>query len=187
MGNVLFVVAPMKFRDEELFETREVVEKKGHRAFVASTMMDGPASGALGGETKVDLLIDSARPDDFDAIVIVGGIGVEESMLDENDGLMNLVRMASAKGKIVAAICIAPRVLAAAELVNGKNVTCFDDEATRKMLEEAGGKYTGKPVEVDGLIITANGPKAAREFGESICRVMSYGGRKKGSFADELN
>ena len=73
-------------------------------------------------------------------------------------------------GKITAAICIAPVILANAGLLNGKKATSFPSE--ENALEDKGAAFTGNPVEADGLIVTAEGPKAARDFGKKIAQLL---------------
>lgn len=148
-GKVLFVIAPSDFRDEELFDAKSAVEKAGYATAIASTSMD-TAKGMLGGTAKPDILVEEANVDDYEAIVFVGGGGVEEHLLYEDDAVLDLARSAYEKGKIVGAICIAPRILAKADLVDGKKVTSFGDATTKGMLSEAGGIFTGSSVEQDG-------------------------------------
>jgi len=87
-----------------------------------------------------------------------------------NEIAHNLARAALEKNKIVAAICIAPVTLAKAGLLKGKKATVWSSEANQ--LKSLGAIYTGKPVERDGLIVTANGPQAAEEFGETILAAL---------------
>jgi len=84
-----------------------------------------------------------------------------------NSGVaLDIARETADKGKILAAICIAPSVLANAGVLNGVRVTGFPSEQAR--LRRAGAIYTGAPVERDGLIITGRGPEAARLFGGAV-------------------
>ena len=72
-------------------------------------------------------------------------------------------------GKMVAAICIAPTILVNAGILNGKKATSWPSERVKI---SAIGTYTGKVVEVDGKIITGNGPPASKEFAKKIVEVM---------------
>ncbi len=170
--DILMVIAPSKFRDEELFETKEVLENNGYSTRIASTMKE-EAMGMLGGTITPELSFDEVDVDQYVAVVLVGGMGVEENGLYENQNLIDMVNLAGAMNLVIGAICIAPRILAAAELLeNGKKVTCYNDEKTKDMVKEAGGEYTGNPVEVDGRIVTADGPGSAKEFGEKLVEVL---------------
>lgn len=169
---VLFVVAPTGFRDEELFDSQKALEEKGIQTVVAS-LLKGTARGKLGGSTPVNFSVGEANASGFDAVAFVGGPGVEEHRLYENNDVLALARAFSNAGKTVAAICIAPRILAAAGLVKGKKVTAFPDSETIQMLEKAGAIFSRAEVEADGKTITANGPAAARSFGKKIAETLT--------------
>jgi len=165
--NVVMIIAHHNFRDEELFVTKEILEKHGVKVTVASSALT-PAKGMLGGVYKPDLLFQNIKIDDYDAIIFVGGMGATEYW--DNEIAHRLAQEAFKKGKVVAAICIAPVTLAKAGLLKGKKATVWSSEAGQ--LESAGAIYTGKPVEKDGLIITANGPWSAQAFAESILAAL---------------
>ena len=172
MKKALLVIAPTGFRDEELFEPKAVLEASGHVAVIAS-LAKGSATGKLGGKTRVQLTIKEATPDKFDAVVFVGGPGVEAHHLYENKDVLFLAKSFAQADKVVAAICIAPSILAAAGVLKGKKATAFPDPKTLQMLEESNAAYTESDVVVDGKIVTANGPGAARKFGEKIAELLS--------------
>jgi len=165
---ILFIIAPSDFRDEELFDTQNVLEEAGAKTFIASRQT-GEITGAMGGGVKATIPMAEAKIDYFDAIVFVGGSGAAEYFDDPIAHRM--AKEAFAKGKILAAICIAPSILANAGLLKGKNATCFSSEAEN--LKEKGANYSGLAVTRDGNIITANGPEAARAFGEEIVEAIS--------------
>jgi protease I len=105
---------------------------------------------------------------DYDAVIFVGGVGAEEYW---DDATAHAIATATVNtGKLLCAICIAPVTLAKAGVLKGKRVTVFSSE--RDKLEAEGAIYTGKNVEVDGKIITANGPNAATEFAEAIVKAL---------------
>ncbi|MFH1285391.1 MAG: DJ-1/PfpI family protein [Candidatus Micrarchaeota archaeon] len=185
----LLVIAPSDFRDEELFDTQNALEARGVETIIASTSLN-ESRGTLGGIAKPTLLIANANASDFDAVVFIGGSGVEKYALYENEDVLKLAREASSQNKVVGAICIAPRILASAirtegsnahqnpkgsdcaGVVKGKRATSFPDSTTISMLKSAGANYTAKSVEIDGKLITANGPAPAREFGEAIADAL---------------
>lgn len=170
-GRILYFVAPSGFRDEELFDTRAALEEEGFESVTASTR-PGVARGKLGGDTRIDLTLDEIDAGDFRAVVFVGGPGVEEHALYENRKVVELAQRFATEGRIVSAICIAPRILAKAGLLKGRRATAFADSETLAMLKAGGALYSGKPVEADGRIVTANGPMAARDFGNKIAEIL---------------
>lgn len=164
---VLMVIGLKNFRDEELFHTKEELEKSGVQTVIASSSLS-EAVGMLGGKATPSLTIDKANASDFDAIVFVGGGGAAQYF--NNRHALGLAQKFANSGKVVAAICIAPLILANAGLLKGKKVACFSSE--KNALKEKGVVLTGKPVEVDGLIVTAEGPQAARDFGRKIAELL---------------
>lgn len=171
MPSVLFVVAQKNFRDEELFHTREELEKAGCNCIVAS-LKKGEAAGYFG-KTVVDVSLEEVQVRVFDAIVFVGGSGVRELKLDENAAVLSLAREFASAGKLVCAICIAPRILARAGVIAGKKAAFFPDAETEKILKQAKAVPSLDSVVVDGKIVTANGPQAARKFGQTIAALLA--------------
>ena len=167
MGKVLMIIAQRNFRDEELFYTKEELESSGNSVVIASTKID-TAIGMLGGNVKPNMTMDNVNVDDYDAVVFVGGTG--SSIYFNNQKAHEIARTANEKGKIVGAICIAPSTLANAGLLKGKKATSYPSE--ERNLRSKGANYTGKPVEKDGNIITADGPRSAREFGRMIAKYI---------------
>jgi protease I len=167
----VMIIAERNFRDEELLEPRRILEEKGIEVTVASTSLN-VAKGMLGAKVKPDILVKEIKVDDYDAIIFVGGQGASQYW---NDSLAhNIVKEAVEKDKILCAICIAPVTLANAGVLAGKKATVWSSE--RGKLEAKGVIYTGKPVQVEGKIITAEGPQAAKEFGRAIVKALSSDG-----------
>jgi protease I len=162
------IIAPENFRDEELLHTKEELERAGVKVTVASTRT--AARGLLGARVTPDIKLEQAGVDDYGAVVFVGGPGASIYFNDKR--ALSIASEAFEKGKKTCAICIAPTILANAGVLKGKRATVWDGEYVRR-IESKGATYTGKSVEVDGNIITANGPGAAREFGRTIARELT--------------
>lgn len=163
---VLMIIAPVDFRDEEYFETRNVLEDVGNKITVANSTGQ-PSKSMFGKIVKVDKSLHDVNSKDFDAIVFVGGSGTE--VYFNNQYALNLVKEFNKDGKVIAAICMAPSILVNAGILSGKKATSFPSERDNI---NAVGTYTGKSVEVDGKIITGNGPQAAKEFGKKIADAL---------------
>lgn len=160
---VVFVVAQKDFRDEELLQTREVLQRFGVGTAVASEAIS-PARGKFGTAVVPTLTIPEVQAKDFDAIVLVGGPGARNFF--EKRTVLRRVQEFAQAGKVVAAICSAPTILANAGLLMGKRATAYPTEELA--LKDHGAEYTGLPVEVDGNIVTAKDSTYAREFAEKI-------------------
>jgi protease I len=165
---VVMIIAEKDFRDEELFDTKEIIEKAGAEVTVASSSLKA-AKGMLGGTQKPDILLKDVAAEKFDAVVFVGGTGASQYW--EDDAALSLARTAAGSGRLVCAICIAPVTLANAGLLDGKKATVWKDQAGT--IQRKGGKYTKARVETDGNIITADGPRSSKEFARAIVRALS--------------
>jgi protease I len=167
---VLFIIAPNNFRDEELRDSKQVLEKGGYTVEIASASRD-ECKGMLGMRIKPDLTLQEvpAKLDEYKAVVFIGGGGAQAYFDDPS--ALSIAREAYERGKIVAAICIAPVILANAGVLEGKKATVWDGEFVDK-LESKGATYTGEDVTIDGKIVTANGPGAAKGFGGAILTLL---------------
>jgi len=159
----LFVVYE-RFEESEYGIPRAILEDRQVVVTVAS-VRSGAVTGHKGTEVQPDVLLDAVRGGTYDAIVFVGGYEYER----DDPEAQRIVQEALAEGKVVAAICVAPITLARAGVVEGKRVTASTGAGE---LKQAGAIFTGASVERDGLIITANGPAAARQFGEAIAAAL---------------
>ncbi len=159
----VLIIAHKNFRDEELFEPKSVLEKNGIDVVVASSSLD-TATGMLGARVDPDIRIDDIKVEDFDGVVFIGGSGAREYW--DSPTAHAIARKAMESGKVLGAICLAPVTLANAGLLSGKRSTVFNSEI--ETIKSKGAIYTGKGVEIDGDIITGEGPGAAREFGEAV-------------------
>jgi protease I len=165
--NVLMVIASTNFRDEEYSDPRKALEAAGARVTVACSSLN-TAKGKLGLEVKPDVLISAVKESDFDGIVFVGGGGSKEYF--DSPVAHKLAQGFYGKGKLTAAICIAPAILANAGLLKEKKATSFP--SSEEILKAKGAAFTGSGVECDGKIVTGVGPEAAKKFGKKLVEVL---------------
>jgi len=164
----VMIIASSDFRDEELFDTKEVLEKGGVEVTIASSSLS-PSRGMLGKIANPQILFGNIKVPDYGAVIFVGGGGASEYW--DNATAHTIARETVSSGKILGAICIAPVTLANAGVLKGKKATVWPSEG-KKLLKD-GANYTGKDVQIDSNIVTANGPKAAKKFGKTILRLLS--------------
>ena len=164
MKKVLMVVAPSNFRDPEYYEPKKVLEDSGIKVLTSSTSKT--AKGAEGGVIKIDVLLKDANASDYDAVVFIGGPGSYQFHDDKT--AHELARDIVSAGKVLGAICAAAGIIAKAGVLNGKKATCFSGVAD--ILKAGGAIYTGDCVTTDGNIVTADGPKSAKAFGEALAK-----------------
>lgn len=161
--DIVMVVAPSVFRDEEYDVPKRILEARGARVTTASTA-PGEALGKLGMTAYPTMSVADAVLRSWDAVVFVGGAGA--SVFFDDEAAHALASNALGHGSVLSAICVAPSILAHAGLLTGVAATAFPSQQAD--LEAHGALWTGDPVTVDSTVITANGPEAAAEFGRAI-------------------
>ena len=168
---IVMIIAQKNFEKPEYEYPREIFEREGADIIVASSSLSHATSSIYLASTqlkvKPDILINDIQAKNFDAVVFVGGLGCMEYF--DSPIAHKVAKQALEQGKIVAAICGAPVILANAGLLNGKKATT----SRSHNIKEKGAIYTGNHIERDGNIITANGPSASTEFGEAIASALS--------------
>jgi 4-methyl-5(b-hydroxyethyl)-thiazole monophosphate biosynthesis len=132
---------------------------------------DEIVTAARGTRLIPDSTIDAEMYQPFDMIVLPGGLPGANHLRDDSR-VQGLLKSMYKEGKHVAAICAAPKALAAAGLLNGKHATSFpgslDDEPAIDDLQ-----YEDEPVVVDGRIITSRGPGTAMDFALQLIEILA--------------
>lgn len=176
MKKAAIIIASENFRDEEYFITKEILEKRG---VIVKTVCDkSRAIGKFGGEAQADILINDLNIDDFDAIIFAGGSGAIK-LLDNEDTYI-IIRKAMIMDKIVAAICIAPTLLAKAGILKNKRATVWStdlDKSAIKILQLNDATYERSSIIKDGNIITAENAEFAEEFSQAIADELTKAGK----------
>ncbi len=164
----VMIIAQEMFRDEEYAEPKEVLENSGVKVITASRKT-GLAKGKLGMVAQIDASITDIKAKDYDAVIFVGGPG--SYGYHEDTEAHRIVKETIASGKILGGICAASGILAYAGALKGKKATSFP--GVSDILKSKGAHYTASGVEVDGNIITADGPQNAKAFGEAIVKALN--------------
>lgn len=165
--SILIIISNYDFNEAEYLVPKNIFEENNIIVKIAS-LDGGKCYGSKGLVVEADLSVAKANVLDFDAVVFVGGNGVE--LYFDNIKTLDLVKEFNYAGKPIGAICFAPAVLAKAGILKGKRATVWNGAVSK--IELAGATYTAEKVTVDKNIITANGPTAADEFAKKIVEMV---------------
>jgi protease I len=121
---------------------------------------------------QVDKTVEEARADDYDALVIPGGVGNPDTMrMDEN--AVEFTRQFFEQGKPVGVICHGPWMLIEAGVVRGRKVTSWP--SLRTDIQNAGGNWVDQEVVVDEGLVTSRKPDDLPAFNEKIVEEFCEG------------
>ncbi len=166
------ILATNGFEQSELEQPKADLEQAGYQTVVVSPQtgeIRGFSDQEWGDRVKVDLALDEASAEDFDALVLPGG-QINPDILRMNDKAIEMVRSFAKVGKPIAAICHAPWLLIEAGLVDGKTVTSWP--SLRTDLKNAGGTVVDQQVAIDGNIITSRNPDDLPAFSKAIINAL---------------
>jgi protease I len=169
--SLLMVLAPEQFRDEELLIPKQQFEQAGYSVTLASTQA-GVAKGMLGAEQPVEQTLTTVQPEDYQAVIVVGGYG-SVLHLWNNTQLHQLLKAFDAQAKVLAAICLSSVVLAKAGLLSGQQASVWKMPESLEAFSQEGVTFSEAPVTAQGRFVTANGPEAAEAFAESVLAALS--------------
>lgn len=165
----LFILSHHDFRDKEYTWLVEHFDNAGISHEVASSHLS-EAQGRFGTLVKPDVAINFVSSGDYDAFIFVGEEAAKEYYAHPE--VTKLVINAIATRKVVAAIGYAVPVLGYSGHLTGRKVTGPDEIRTE--IEESGAYFTGRLIEQDGDVITANGPYAVKELAESVVKALEW-------------
>lgn len=162
----LLIITKQGYQDVELKGTRDGLLAAGFSVVLASTEA-GECIGKYDGREEATIAMKDVKVADYNRIGFIGGPGA--FALRDNTDAHRIARETVQAKKPLGAICIAPMILASSGVLQGKKATVATptDEQV-PFFEKQGVTYTGEDVTVDGLIVTANGPKAAEQFGRQF-------------------
>lgn len=159
------ILVEQKFEDSEFQIPYKALEQAGAEISILGSRMNEKYQGKEGQvSVKPDATFTEARPEDFDAIVIPGGMAPDTMRTNHN--AVAFIQKAMELNKIVAAVCHGPQMLIEGDLLKGKNATGF--VAVRKDMINAGANYKDEPLVIDGNLITSRQPGDLAIFATAI-------------------
>jgi protease I len=174
-GKKVAILVANGFEQVELTEPKQALEAAG-----ATTSIVSPESGQVkgwkktdwGDELPVDVPLEDAKADDFDALVLPGGV-MNPDKLRRNEWALQFVRAFFESGKPVAAICHGPWTLIDAGLVEGRTMTSYASIQTD--LKNAGANWVDKEVVVDNGLVTSRCPDDLPAFNRKMIEEIAEG------------
>jgi protease I len=172
-GKKVAILAADMFERVELEKPRKALEDAGADVEVVS-IHDGEIKGFdhfdPANTVRVDKTVEEVSPDDYDALLIPGGVGNPDQLRgDEN--AVSFVREFHKAGKPMAVICHGPWVLVESGVVRGKRVTSWPTLETD--IRNAGGEWVDDEVVVEGNLVTSRKPDDIPAFNREMLRIFS--------------
>jgi protease I len=164
----VLIVATDGFEESELFGPLQILRDRGAEVKLASpdlkpiqaTVHDDP-----GKTIRPDLTIEDVRVEDYDALILPGGVR-NPDQLRTSKAAIDLIRAFANAGKPVAAICHGPWLLVEADLLRGRTATSWP--SIRTDMKNAGAIVVDQPAVTDGNIVTSRNPDDVPAFTEAV-------------------
>ncbi len=178
-GKKVAILVADGFEQVEMTKPREALQDAG-----ADTKIVSPKSGQIqgmnhadkGDKFDVDLALDDARPEEFDALMIPGGLMNPDTLRSTPEAL-EFVRHFFEESKPVAAICHGPWVLIDAGVVRGRTVTSWP--AIKTDVKNADGNWVNEEVVVDNGLVTSRKPDDIPAFNKKMIEEFCEGKHAK--------
>ena len=193
-GKQVAILATDGVEQVELIEPRKALDAAGARTVVVS-LKSGSIKGwdhdHWGTTIPVDQTLEDARADQFDALMLPGGV-MNPDYLRQNDRAVQFVRHFFEAGKPVAAICHAPWLLVEADVVDGRTITSWP--SLRTDIRNAGGNWVDREVVTDQGLVTSRKPddipafnrKMIEEFAEGVHEAQATSARRATRAREEM-
>ncbi len=166
-NSILIFIAANNFSEEEYLIIKQVFLKASRKIFITSDS-NTICNGDNGMRVKGDIDFYNVNEKNFSAIVLIGGNGSKQYW--DNETLWRIVKNFNASGKVVAAICSAPIILARAGLLSKIPATCWNED--KNELIKLGINYNDRSVIAEKGVITSDGPRSAEQFAETVLNMI---------------
>ncbi len=168
-GKRVAILAENLYQEMELWVPYYRLKEEGADVKVVGAGGAKSYASKHGYPVTVDVQAEAVSAMELDAVIVPGGYAPD--MMRRHEAMVRLVREAARHGKVVAAICHAGWMLASADVVRGKEATCFF--SIKDDLVNAGARWVDREVVVDGGLITSRKPDDLPAFCREIVRALS--------------
>ena len=174
-GKKVAILTENGFEESELTSPKTALEQAGATVHIISPQKEkvkGWKDGNWSIELKVDKPLENADADDYDALVIPGGV-INPDLMRRDGNCVNFAKSFLQAGKPVAAICHGPQLLIETGMLKGRNMTSFHSISTD--LKNAGAHWLDKEVVVDNGLVTSRSPKDLEAFNKKLVEEVGEG------------
>ncbi|GAB2791036.1 type 1 glutamine amidotransferase domain-containing protein [Rhabdobacter roseus] len=180
-GQKVAILITDGFEQVEMTEPRLVLNENGAVTHIvspasivspSSTVVKGWNNVDWGEMFEIDVPLEHARADYYDALLLPGGV-MSLNLLRENTRAVEFVKAFAEAGKPVAAICYGPQILIDAEVVGGRKLTSYP--SLRKDFENAGANWVDQDVVVDNGLLTSRKPDDLPAFSQKMIEEIQEG------------
>lgn len=168
MAKVLIPLAP-GFEELEAVTIIDLLRRAEIEVVVAG-LAPGPVTGSRRTVIVPDVELAAIADQGFDMVVLPGGLPGATN-LDADARIHEILKRHHQQGRFTAALCAAPKVLANAGLLDGRDATCFPGAVSSEAYPQV--RLRDDPVVVDGKVVTSRGPGTAMDFALTLIELLS--------------
>ncbi|HWB28664.1 MAG TPA: type 1 glutamine amidotransferase domain-containing protein [Chitinophagaceae bacterium] len=174
-GKNVAILTENGFEEVELTSPKKALEDAGAKVDIVSPQQEKVRAWNTDNwsiELPVDVVLNQADPENYDAIMVPGGV-INPDKMRRNSACVDFVQHFLENGKPVAAICHGPQLLIETDLLKGRKMTSFPSIKTD--LENAGATWYDREVVVDNGLITSRSPKDLEAFNRKMIEEIKEG------------
>lgn len=168
---VAMLIAQRDFKDESVSVSKLMLEKWDISVSIAS-YYTRDCIGYHGAVYKPDIDAAYLNPDDFDALILIDGKGIDEFKLCDFRPLLDTVKLFSSRHKPIAAISNAVKILARANIISGVKVAVARDDESIRLVSLYRGVRSHSEMESDKGILTLSNPDMIYDFADLIITTL---------------
>jgi protease I len=174
-GKKVAIITENGFEESELTSPKKALEEAGAQVDIVSPQQKSVKAwdhDHWSIELPVNVGVDKAKPEDYDALVIPGGV-MNPDKMRMNQKCVEFAQRFLEEGKPIAAICHGPQLLIETGMINGRTMTSYPSVKTD--LQNAGVDWVDKEVVVDNGLVTSRSPKDLEAFNKKMIEEIKEG------------
>jgi len=174
-GKRVAILTENGFEEEELTSPKQALEEAGAKVDIVSPQKEkvkGWQHDHWGSSLPVDVQVEKAKVEDYDALMIPGGV-INPDQMRTNKHCVEFAQQFLEAGKPVAAICHGPQLLIETGMIDGPNMTSY--QSIRTDLINAGVIWVDKEVVTDNGLVTSRSPKDLPAFNKKMIEEIKEG------------